>query len=122
VSDRAISEIGPKRPPRFFYRNKILVPFSELKAKLQLELDNQDIYKGFFFYVSDEYVVLLAKEKFVMISRDLQKPILTLEYSSIFKVYVLGDILESEKDDRLGGGWNCMDSGIGGKQKKSKFF
>jgi hypothetical protein len=122
VSDRAISEIGPKRPPRFFYRNKILVPFSELKAKLQLELDNQDIYKGFFFYVSDEYVVLLAKEKFVMISRDLQKPILTLEYSSIFKVYVLGDIVESGKDDRLGGGWNCMDSGIGGKHKKSKFF
>jgi hypothetical protein len=98
------------------------VPFSELKAKLQLELDNQDIYKGFFFYVSDEYVVLLAKEKFVMISRDLQKPILTLEYSSIFKVYVLGDILESEKDDRLGGRWNCMDSGIGGKHKKSNFF
>ena len=93
MGDKVLSEIVPKRPPRFFYRNKVLVPFSELKAKLQLELDNQDIYKGFFFYVSLEYVVLLAKEKFVMISRELQKPILTLEYSSIFKVYVLGESL-----------------------------
>lgn len=95
--NRNEDNVVPKRPPRFFYRNKILVPFSELKAKLQLILDNKDINKGFFFYISSHYVVLLTEDKFVLISKQSQRPILTQEYSAIFRVNIYDDKIQEEK-------------------------
>ena len=36
----------PKRPPRFFYRSKFLVPYNSMKAKLQMSVDAKDIELG----------------------------------------------------------------------------
>ena len=36
----------PKRPPRFFFKSKYLIPYSSMKAKLQMTIDVKDIESG----------------------------------------------------------------------------
>ena len=36
----------PKRPPRFFFKSKYLIPYSSMKAKLQMTIDVRDIENG----------------------------------------------------------------------------
>lgn len=35
-----------KRPPRFFFRSTYLIPYSSIKAKLQMAIDSKDIEQG----------------------------------------------------------------------------
>lgn len=46
TSFEILKALEPKRPPRFFYRGKFLVEYSEMKAKLQLNVESRDIEKG----------------------------------------------------------------------------
>ena len=36
----------PKRPPRFFFKSKYLIPYSSMKAKLQMTIDVRNIELG----------------------------------------------------------------------------
>ena len=36
----------PKRPPRFFFKSKYLIPYSSMKAKLQMTIDVKNIELG----------------------------------------------------------------------------
>lgn len=40
----------PKRPPRFFFKSTYLIPYSSIKAKLQMAIDSLDIEQGVIFF------------------------------------------------------------------------
>jgi hypothetical protein len=47
-SEEILAHRKPVRHPRFFFKNKILIPYSSLKAKLQMVVDNKDLEEGVF--------------------------------------------------------------------------
>lgn len=47
-----INSTKPMRHPRFFFKNRILIPYSSLKAKLQMVVDNKDIENAVKYFVT----------------------------------------------------------------------
>jgi hypothetical protein len=45
-SEEILAHRKPIRHPRFFFKNRILIPYSSLKAKLQMVVDNKDLEDG----------------------------------------------------------------------------
>ena len=48
-----VSSRRPIRHPRFFFKNRILIPYSSMKAQLQMIVDNKDIETGVLSYHPD---------------------------------------------------------------------
>jgi hypothetical protein len=46
ASKLLVSTRRPNRHPRFFFKNRILIPYSSMKAQLQMIVDNKDIENG----------------------------------------------------------------------------
>lgn len=49
ISEASKSIVNSRRPirhPRFFFKNRILIPYSSMKAQLQMVVDNKDIENG----------------------------------------------------------------------------
>lgn len=46
ASKLLVSSRRPNRHPRFFFKNRILIPYSSMKAQLQMIVDNKDIENG----------------------------------------------------------------------------
>lgn len=86
VSRQLISERKPHRIPRFFFKNAILIPYSSLKARLQMVVDNKDIVEGTFYFITPDDVILLAPEKMYIVSRNPQHEVFILQIDQIFKV------------------------------------
>jgi hypothetical protein len=53
ASKLLVSGRRPSRHPRFFFKNKILIPYSSMKAQLQMIVDNKDIETGVFTFYQD---------------------------------------------------------------------
>lgn len=48
ASKTIVNSRRPLRHPRFFFKNRILIPYSSMKAQLQMVVDNKDIENGVF--------------------------------------------------------------------------
>lgn len=46
ASKLLVNSRRPNRHPRFFFKNRILIPYSSMKAQLQMIVDNKDIENG----------------------------------------------------------------------------
>jgi hypothetical protein len=90
-SKSLISTRRPIRHPRFFFKNRILIPYSSLKAQLQMVVDNKDIEHGTFYFITDDEVILLANNKIYIVSKLLDHPVACIELDQIFSVQFVSE-------------------------------
>lgn len=86
ASRQLLAQRKPHRIPRFFFKNAILIPYSSLKARLQMVVDNRDVIAGTFYFITPDDVILLAPERMYIVSRDPDKEVHILQIDQIFNV------------------------------------
>ena len=90
-----ITHRKPIRHPRFFFKNSILIPYSSLKAQLQMVVENTEIEKGVvyayqtYYSITDELVILITPSKLYIASKICDQPAFNQELSQIFSVQFL---------------------------------
>ena len=60
ASKALVSSRRPIRHPRFFFKNRILIPYSSMKAQLQMIVDNKDIETGVLHILPRLSILLLT--------------------------------------------------------------
>lgn len=86
ASRQLLAQRKPHRIPRFFFKNAILIPYSSLKARLQMVVDNRDVIAGTFYFITPDDVILLAPERMYIVSRAPEKEVYILQIDQIFNV------------------------------------